>query len=187
MGGDKGLVTVGSRPMFMHAVEAVSRVAEDVLLAVGMGCMRRYSDLVGPRVRVVEDTARGRGPLEGLTNAFDLAKGAYIAVVPCDAPLVRPELLQLLASKAVGADGAVPVVRGYVEPLVAVYEREAGIRSFREELAKGIGKASNAVANMDVVRVQEDELAKVDPELLSFWNINSQEDLSRVEYTMTRL
>ena len=186
IGGDKGLVRVCSRPMCLHVVDAVSRVTDDIMLAVGRGRGTQYSSLLDPRIRVVEDTVTGKGPLEGLVNAFRLAKEQQVIVLPCDVPLARTEVLELLASRAAGADGAVPIVRGFVEPLVAVYGRDVGLISFEDELVTGTGKVSDALENMHVVRVPESDLRMSDPELLTFWNVNSHEDLSRAEGMLSR-
>ncbi len=186
MGGDKGLVDLMDKPMVVHVVDALSTVAEDMTVSVGGGCAPAYQRALGTRVRTVEDRAAGRGPLEGLCNGFAAPRETYVAVVPCDVPLLRPEVLRLLADRAVGRDGAVPVVRGYLEPLVAVYERDAGLRSFSEELETGRGKVTNALARMDIERVEEDDLRVVDGQLQSFWNINSKEDLMKAEEMVRR-
>jgi molybdopterin-guanine dinucleotide biosynthesis protein A len=94
---------------------------------------------------------------------------------------LRTEVLELLARRADGRDGAVPVVGGFLEPLVAVYRREAGLRRFAHELETGVGKVSNALGHMDICRVEETELREVDDQLLSFWNVNSKEDLRKAE------
>lgn len=181
MGGDKGLAELCGRPMLLRVVSALSEVADDITVAVGRGCGTAYREALGPAVGIVEDRAPGRGPLEGLCNSFAAARHDYVAVAPCDAPFLRPEVLELLARAAVGRHGAVPVVRGYLEPLVAVYSKDAGLRSFTEELESGRAKVADALARMDLRRVGEDELRAVDGPLLSFWNINSKEDLGRAE------
>lgn len=185
MGTEKGLVSICSKPMVVSVFDAVSRVAEEVFLAVGTGRARAYSGLLGSEVRVLEDSASGRGPLEGLVNAFGLARGEYVVVAPCDAPFLRSEVLELLRSRAVGSDGAVPVVRGYLEPLVAVYRRDAGLRSFQDGLTEGRGKVGDALARMTLNTVDERELRMLDPDLLSFWNVNSREDLMRAKRLMS--
>ena len=186
IGGDKGLVDLVDTPMVVHVVDALSTVADDITVSVGGGCAPAYQGALGTRVRTVEDRAAGRGPLEGLCNGFAVARGTYVAVVPCDVPLLRPEVLRLLADRAVGRDGAVPVVRGYLEPLVAVYGRDAGLRGFSEELETGRGKVTNALARMEIVRVEEDDLRVVDGRLQSFWNVNSKEDLMKAEELVRR-
>lgn len=179
MGVDKGLVTVGSKPMFLHVVDAVSALTQDIVVSVGRGMLPAYEDRAGRGVILVEDRAKGLGPLEGLSNGFRRVKGDYVVVAPCDTPLLRPELLRLLASRAGGRDGAVPEIGGYLEPLVAVYRRTA-VGCFERELENGIGKVGNALAGMDIRLVGEDELRSVDPDLLSLRNINSPEDLDAV-------
>ena len=184
MGGEKGLVKVGDRPMLLHVIRALSGVTDDIVVAVGRDCGPTYERSLGPGVRTVEDRVSGRGPLEGLSNAFREVEQAYVAVVPCDVPLLRTEILELLARRAAGRDGAVPVVGGFLEPLVAVYRREAGLRRFAAELETGVGKVSNALEHMDICRVEEEELREVDGRLLSFWNVNSKEDLEKAEETI---
>ncbi|MEW5748269.1 MAG: molybdenum cofactor guanylyltransferase [Candidatus Thermoplasmatota archaeon] len=181
MGGEKGLVELCGRPMVLSVLDALSQVADDITVAVGPGRGPEYRRVLGHGVAVVEDRAAGRGPLEGLRNAFREARHGSVAVAPCDVPFLRPDIVALLARRAAGRDGAVPVVRGYLEPLVAVYMRGAGLAAFAEELASGRGKVADALARMDLLRVGEDELRAVDGQLLSFWNVNSKEDLRRAE------
>lgn len=181
MGGEKGLVELRGRPMLLSVLDALSEVVEDVTVAVGGGRVPEYRRVLGHEVAVVEDRAAGRGPLEGLCNAFREVRHDLVAVAPCDVPFLRPEVVALLARRAAGRDGAVPVVRGYLEPLVAVYARDAGLRCFAMALDSGKGKVADALACMGLCRVGEDELRAVDPDLVSFWNINSKEDLRRAE------
>ena len=177
IGGDKGLMNLVDRPMVVHVVDALSVVAEDITVSVGGGCGSVYQKVLGARIKTVEDRAPGRGPIEGLSTAFGEAEREYVAVVPCDVPLLRTEVIDLLARRAVGSDGAVPVIGGFLEPLVAVYRREAGLRRFAEGVERGDGKVGDAVGQMDIQEVDEDEIKEVDGSLLSFWNVNSKEDL----------
>lgn len=186
MGTEKGLVSICSKPMAMSVFDAVSRIAEEVFVAVGCGRAQMYSGLFGNKARILEDSAPGRGPLEGLTNAFNLAKGEYVVVAPCDTPFLKSEVLEALRSRAIGSDGAVPVVRGYLEPLVAVYRRETALRAFQTEMAEGRRKVGDALSYMTLNHVEERELRMLDGDLLSFWNINSPEDLLRAKRLLSR-
>lgn len=181
IGGDKGLAEVAGRPMLAHVLRALYEVADDVVLAVGQGSRDTYVRTLGPGLKAVEDRAPDRGPLEGLVNALAAVDHGLVAVVPCDVPFLRSDVLRLLAARAAGRDGAVPVVNGFLEPLVAVYKRESGLECFRHELDSGIGKVGNAVRNMGVCRVEESDLRAVDDALLSFWNVNSRDDLAKAD------
>lgn len=187
MGREKGLVCIGGRPMVTSVADAVSRVADEVFIAVGMGRRETYSRICSQKVCLVEDSVQGRGPLEGLMNSFIRAKGEYVVVAPCDTPFLRSEVLEMLRARATGSDGAVPVVRGYIEPLVAVYGRNAALRSFQEELTEGRGKVGDAVARLALNLVHERELKALDPELLSFWNVNTEDDLVKAKRMMSKM
>lgn len=179
IGGEKGLADLAGHPMLTHVLRALSHVTDDIVVAVGKGTAPEYARVLGPAVRIVEDRVPGRGPLEGLSNAMGFVEHDMVVVVPCDVPFIRPEILRLMADRADGKDGAVPVVDGYVEPLVAAYRTAAGIAAFELELDEGVGKVGNAVRSMDVRMVPEQDLRAVDNDLVSFWNVNSREDLRR--------
>lgn len=179
IGGDKGLVEIGGLPMAALVLRALSEVTSDIVVAVTRGAGPAYTRALGPSVQIVEDRVHDRGPLEGLSNALKLTRHGLVAVVPCDVPFLKADILRLLESKAAGRDAAVPVVNGFLEPLVAVYQKKAGLRQFRRELDLGVGKVGNAIQHMDFCKVDEVDLRAVDERLLSFWNVNSKEDLTR--------
>ncbi|MDQ1372053.1 MAG: molybdenum cofactor guanylyltransferase [Candidatus Thermoplasmatota archaeon] len=179
IGGDKGLADVGGQPMAALVLRALSEVTEDIVVAVTGGARPAYTRALGPSVQIVEDRAHDRGPLEGLSNALRLTRHDLVAVVPCDVPFLKADILRLLEARAAGRDAAVPVVNGFLEPLVAVYRAEPCLNHFSRELDLGAGKVGNAIRHMDFSRVEEPDLRAVDERLLSFWNVNSKEDLTR--------
>jgi len=74
-------------------------------------------------------------------------------------------------------------VRGFLEPLHAVYSRDSGLRAFKRTL----GRAQEAVRCFRVPRlaeVNEATFRKVDPDLSSFWNLNTKEDIALAEQKM---
>jgi molybdopterin-guanine dinucleotide biosynthesis protein A len=79
------------------------------------------------------------------------------------------------------ADGHAAVVprRGeYIEPLFAVYRNdlEEGARAFLES---GRLKIHDFLDEVDVLYLEEEEIDRCDPHGLSFFNINTPEDLAR--------
>src|SRR3954468_8075055 len=78
-----------------------------------------------PGVRVVEDAAEGRGPLQGLAAGLSAVAGdselAYVSST--DVPLLHPAFVRAVARAASGADVdvALPVVHGFRHPLAAAY------------------------------------------------------------------
>ena len=78
-----------------------------------------------PGVRVVEDAAEGRGPLQGLAAGLTaVAEESDLAYVSStDVPLLHPAFVTAVvrAGAGPGVDVALPVVHGFRHPLAAAY------------------------------------------------------------------
>jgi len=141
-------------------------------------------------VEVVRDSTPDGGPLAGLRDGLDAARSheARLAfVVSCDAPFVRAAVVdRLLAiAKSEAARIVVPVVDGVPEVLVAVIAADL-LDSIRSHAAMGHGPravvADLAARDPAAVRlVSPEALVELDPELESFLDIDTPEDLVRLE------
>lgn len=127
-------------------------------------------------VRVVDDLLPGRGPLGGIYTALEYASKPYVFVMACDMPYPEPKLIHLLLSRAPGWEAVVPRRGPYIEPLFAVYSRETRER-IRKKLEGGRLKIHEVIDELQVCYVEEKEVAELDPAFLSFFNINTPEDL----------
>ena len=103
MGGvDKGLVPIHGRPMIAWVIDALRPQVSDVLINANRN-HDRYGEFACP---VIDDgDSEFRGPLAGMISAMQVARTPYIAVVPCDSPLIGGELVQRLYA-AVASSGA---------------------------------------------------------------------------------
>jgi molybdopterin-guanine dinucleotide biosynthesis protein A len=99
---------------------------------------------------------------------------------------LKASVCQLTASSAKGRGGAVPVVRGYQEPLHAVYKRTSALDAFETALSMGKRRPTDAYRGLDLVCVPEGVLKELDPRLDSFWNLNTPEDLAQAEMRLTQ-
>lgn len=174
------MVRLVSGPMAGVVVKTLRSVADEVVISVAQGMGEEYRALLGEDVVVVEDRLSGVGPLEGLTTALSVARGDYVIVSPCDTPLIRADVCRLLYERGRGRDGAVPRIRGYLEPLHASYRRDTSLSAFEEAKANGRRRPKDAYAPLDLVIVEEDEIRTLDPELDHFTNINTREDHEKV-------
>ena len=78
----------------------------------------------GPDLRLVEDEARGQGPMAGILAGLKAAANDVCAVVACDIPDIHIPLLRQLIKAAATAEISVPVTpAGQFEPLFAVYTK----------------------------------------------------------------
>jgi molybdopterin-guanine dinucleotide biosynthesis protein A len=128
----------------------------------------------------------GRGPLAGFQVALEaLAPGEDALVcVGGDMPLLQPAALQLLRDLDPAAPALVPRVAGFPEPLLARYGRRC-LPLVDAALAAGRLQTSVfAAAIPGVVWLPETELRAADPDLLSLENVNTPDDLERVQRRM---
>lgn len=185
-GGKAGLA-VGGRPCLERVCTAVGGVIPRVLVVAAAG---QPLPPLPAGVEVVRDSTADGGPLAGLRDGLDAARvgGARLAfVASCDVPLVRSAVVDRLLAIAESSDArmVVPVVEGVPQVLVAVFACDLA-DTVRGHAAAGHGPRA-VVAELlahdpAAVRfVGPEELTDVDPELESFLDIDTPEDLARLE------
>jgi molybdenum cofactor guanylyltransferase len=141
-----------------------------------------------PGVRVVEDAAEGRGPLQGLVAGLaavaDESDVAYVSST--DVPLLHPAFVGAVVRAATreDVDVALPVVSGYRHPLAAAYATHL-LPAVEELIAEDRMRPAFLFERCRVRELSEDdlladaELAAADPELLSVLNLNEPDDYTR--------
>ena len=181
MGRDKARVELAGRPLLAWALGALEGVVDEVVLA--SGSPPRYAEL---GLEEVADTRPGAGPLAGLETALRTARRrghAHVALLACDMPRARPELLRALLERARrdGLDALTLCTARGVEPLFGIYSvrcssavtaaLEAGERrvvSFHRHFAEG--------RPLHVASVSVEELG-CDPGVVL--NLNTPEELRK--------
>lgn len=176
-GSDKAWAELDGRPLLQWVANALATVCREVIVVRARG-QRLPAVALDVPARLVTDEVEGQGPLAGLFSAFAQAETEYCVVAPVDVPLLRPALVRLLAERVQGHDVAVPVVRGYREPLLAAYRSTRCEQRFRESFAAGNRKVGAAYEGLDVLEVTERMLRVVDADLRSFRNANEPEVLA---------
>ena len=175
-GSDKSRAELDGRPLLERVIEVVSPLVGE-LIVVGpwapAGC------------RHVLEPERFQGPVAAL--AFGLAHVAAPAalVLGGDHPLLERRLLvELLARAAdrpdVVAQAVVPVGPSGPEPLVACY-RNTVIAPAERLLADGQRSMRSLLEVIEVDWMKEPEWRALDPDGLSFLDVDHPEDLQRLE------
>ncbi|MGQ0574974.1 MAG: NTP transferase domain-containing protein, partial [Pseudonocardia sp.] len=134
------------------------------------------------RVVAARPPVEGRGPLlgiaAGLVAAGPAAKAFVCSVVM---PFLHPAFVAAVLRAAAGVDVALPVARGYNQPLAAAYRTDLAPR-IEALLAAGRLRPAMlfdevAVRRLDDAALLADPvLATADPELDSVLNVNSPDD-----------
>jgi len=180
MGRDKGLLEIAGRPLVVWVLGRIQEIVEETAVATSPANDAAYRAVVPPTSRCVADETPNLGPLGGWRTGLAALQGEYVAVAPCDTPFYAPALGRLLLERAQGHDGAVPRIGKWFEPLHGVYRRERLREAVDRTMAAGLTRPVHTFAHLEIVQVTEPEIRTVDPDLASFWNANTPEELERL-------
>src|SRR5580692_3532783 len=198
MSDTAGIVLAGGRSSRMGTPKAALEWHGSTLLRRTVGIVARVAD--GPvvvvrapgqslpelpsAVEVVDDPREGLGPVQGLAAGLAaVADRAEIAFVcSTDLPFLHPAFARrVLRAAAEGPDVALPVARGYPQPLAAAYRTAlapVAERLVREQrLRPAFLFDEVVVARLDDAALRADPmLAALDPDLDSLLNVNEPAD-----------
>jgi molybdopterin-guanine dinucleotide biosynthesis protein A len=179
-GGEKAFFEISGKPMIQRVVERISELSEDLVISCRSGEEKLAK--MFPNAKIAVDESEIEGALTGLVSGLPKIKSGYTAVVTCDCPMIKPEVIETLFGYAKGRGGAVPRwPSGYVEPLQAVYNTEKLRVAVQRIWRRGKMKLADVLNTIpDLTYVPTEKLANVDPALKSFINVNSPQDLERL-------
>jgi molybdopterin-guanine dinucleotide biosynthesis protein A len=105
--------------------------------------------------------------------------------VACDIPFLQKGLVQtILDNIEPGIDIVIPETSKGLEPLCSVYSKKC-LKPVEQQLIKQQLKIRHVFQKVRVKKLPEPILRKADPDLISFSNINTPEDLARAEQIAT--
>jgi molybdopterin-guanine dinucleotide biosynthesis protein A len=130
---------------------------------------------------IVTDIFPIRSALTGIHTGLFYVTTPYAFFTGCDIPFLKKELVEiLLASLEPGIDIVIPETSQGFEPLCAIYSKRC-LKPIEQHLLKKSFKIQRIFQKVHVKKIGENILRSVDPDLTSFSNINTPDDLSRVE------
>lgn len=184
LGRDKASEPLLGRPLLQWVVDKVAVVVDEIVVVIAAG--QTLPPVTTARtLRVVEDVLPAKGPLGGIYSGLREARRELALVTGCDMPLLSPPFLRELLRLSEGYDVVMPRRRGRTQALHAVYRRSC-LEPMRHQLDAGHLKVISFLPAVRVRYVDEDVWTRFDPEGLSFFNINTEEDLSRAAAMLQR-
>lgn len=171
-GQDKGLISLGGKPLVQWVLERVRPQVDEVLINANRN-LDQYARL---GVRVVPDHQSGfAGPLAGLATGMAELTQPLVFMCPCDSPLLaedivarlRTALLENRSTIAVATDG------DRLQPVFALARRDlaASLQAF---LGSGQRKIDQWYAQENTVQVSFPDRRD------SFVNVNTEQQLGRL-------
>ena len=178
MGQDKGLVRLAGQSLVARAIQRLSPIADEVLVTTNRPPTYEFLG-----VPLFPDLIPGRGALGGLYTALSAASQPLVAVVACDMPFVNSALLEAerQALLAAQADIVIPHTGEGLEPFHAIYRRETCLPPIQQAIETDKWRVDSWFSQVKVELFRREDILRYDPQMLSFWNINTPEDLQKAE------
>ena len=181
LGRDKAVEPFAGEPLIRRVIRRASEavVTQHVVVVVADSARAAALPLDDSHHTAV-DVFPDCGSLGGIYTGLDASSTDWSLVAACDMPFLSAHLLAHMAGLRDGVDAVVPVVDGRPEPTHALYSRRC-LPAIESRLRSGQLKISGFFDDVAVHYVPESDIRNFDPDLLSFFNINRPEDLSRAK------
>jgi molybdopterin-guanine dinucleotide biosynthesis protein A len=178
MGGlTKGLLSLDGRPLLGRSLELFALLFGGALLVTNDPAAYRAFE-----VATAPDLIEGRGPPGGLHAALSAAPTPWVFLAGCDMPHLSREGIALLASRRGAAKAVVPSWGGRLEPLHALWSREA-LPLIGPALREGEPSLWRLARLVGAAVVEDEDWSKVDPGGLAFENANTEAEAARLGLT----
>lgn len=177
-GENKALADWRGRPLVQAVVDSLLEALPKVLVVTKNASELAF--LESERVSVIEDLCADGHPMGGLFTALHVLTTRHAFVAACDMPFVRPELIKALWHSRADYDAVIPVWRERRQPLCGVYSRGCAglIRASIDADSLGISRLFDTLRTRFML---EGEVKGVDPQGLSFMDIDTREDYERAK------
>jgi molybdenum cofactor guanylyltransferase len=188
---DKALAELNSKPLLIHAIENVRDVVDEVVVCVNdEERLAKYTQTLSQhaventRIVVDEKISHISGPNVAIMSGLKAVHADYCLTLPCDMPFLQPNVAEYMFNEAKGFEVAVPMwPNGRLETLIMVLERPSTLeitqtlcqlkRPRSDDIPRGASKT--------LLVSPVNHIKTLDPQLKSFININSREDLTRLQ------
>jgi molybdopterin-guanine dinucleotide biosynthesis protein A len=177
-GRNKAVENIAGTTLIERVARQLSAITGSVILVVDTS-NNSFSQI--PAALVAADVYPGKGPLGGIYTGLCSSHTAANILVACDMPFLNTALLTHMVNLLPGYDAVIPRWQnGQIEPLHGIYST-ACIPVMKKRLENNRLSISECLQELRVLYLDEQEFIKFDPDFLSFFNINNQADIERLE------
>ena len=175
-GKNKAFVSVGGKRIIDRLLEVFTELFDDLILVTN-----HPEEFLQWDLTIVTDIFDLRSSLTGIHTGLFYANNPYAFFSACDTPFLNKDLVGILIEQIEPKiDIIMPQTAAGFEPLCAIYSKRC-LNPAEDHLKAKKLKIQWALRSSRTKTISEKELRRVDPELISFFNINTPQDLARAE------
>ena len=175
-GTNKAFSRIGGRRIIDRLLDVFTDLFDEIILVTNHPEQFLQWDLT-----IVTDIYDLRSSLTGIHTGLFYANNPNAFFSACDTPFLQKELVETLVEQIEHKiDIIMPETTAGFEPLCAIYSKRC-LKPAEDHLKANKLKIQWAFRSNRIKHIPENQLRSVDPELRSFFNINTPEDLARAE------
>lgn len=170
-GSNKALAEFRGSRLIERAVGTMKTVFRDVILVTNTP-----ADYAFLQLPMVQDLIKGLGPIGGIYTGLSTISEATGVIVACDMPFLNEALLRHMVDTREGFDAVIPRMGSMIEPLHAVYTKNC-LPVIKASIDAQVYQIAQCFQKLRIKYMDQEELRALDPEMMSFFNINKPKDL----------
>jgi len=175
-GTEKALLQVGGVRILDHIYDIYSQLFEEIILVTNSPQKFLEWDLL-----IVSDLFPIRSSLTGIHAGLFYMTNPFAFISACDTPFLKKEMVETVIGKIESQiDIVMPETSAGFEPLCAAYSKRC-LEAAQNHLEQKKLKITKTFRKSRIKTISEKVLRKIDPDLQSFFNINTPGDLQRAE------
>ncbi|PIP40758.1 MAG: molybdenum cofactor guanylyltransferase [Desulfobacterales bacterium CG23_combo_of_CG06-09_8_20_14_all_51_8] len=180
-GMNKAFMRFGSHRVIDSIFDVFSSVFEEIILVT-----HQPEDYLEWNATLVTDVYPVRSSLTGIHAGLFYSRTPFAFVTACDMPFLKKKIVETVVSRIEpGVAVVIPETAGGLEPLCAAYSRDCLPLMARRIQAKKF-QIKKIFQKLRVKKIPEAVLRQDDPELISFLNINTDQDYSKAKETLAQ-
>ncbi len=175
-GENKAFLTIGGMRIMDRLVELFTTLFDEIIIVTNQPL-----DFLDWNALIVTDIFPARSSLTGIHTGLFYAGHPFAFFSACDTPFLKREVVETVLEQIEPADDLIiPKTSAGLEPLCAAYSRRC-LKPAEEHIRVNKLKIKLALQKARIKYVPEVLLRQKDPDLVSFFNVNTPEDLVRAE------
>jgi molybdopterin-guanine dinucleotide biosynthesis protein A len=178
LGREKLAEVIAGKSLIERAISSLSSLSREIFVVISQKQAKSSLSYTYPGAKTVVDLYPGKGSLIGIYTGLVHSSNFLNLVAACDMPFLNLNLLLYMIEISPGFDVVIPKERDQTEPLHALYTKNCA-GPMKNLIEQGNLKITGFFDSVKVRYVEKEELDRFDPQRLSFFNINTEDDLKK--------
>lgn len=175
-GANKALMQIGGKQILDRIYTVFNNLFEEIILVTNDPV--KY---VGWNLKIVTDIYPYRSSLTGIHAGLFYSTKPHSFITACDTPFLNKELVEaIIYAVEPQIDIVIPETSTGLEPLCAVYSKRCQ-KPIENQIKNQEFKIDKFFNKVRVKKISDKELRRKDPELTSFFNVNTPSSLEKAK------